>query len=252
MDIAALAGNRLHYANPSIAIEGNHFVIHLGKQLLFYFTFDMLTCLILVVRVYPFTALTDLNVADAPAHLHSCISRKVYHQFEFDGINAADNNDEPSTDEDEDDTFPNAQPQRPQPQPRRSSRLLQGASSSLANAASSSSLSPTTLGSTLSSDTRATGLQRGLSLSSLSTLPLAIWQTPWVPRVGRYNGLFSLVGSLTQERVYEVATSGAVAELEVHGPNAAAMAKTFMDMIGHAMEVGDFTDILAPERIFIV
>jgi hypothetical protein len=203
------------------------------------------------VRVYPFSALTDLNIADAPARLHSCISRKVYHRFAFDGINATNSSDEPSSDEDEEGTFPDIQPQ-----PRRSPRLPGAASTLVANSTTSSSgqtssLLPATPASILSSNTQTTGLQRGLSLSSLSTLPSAIWQTPWAPPVGRYNGLFSL-GSLNRERIYEVATSGVVAELEVRGPNAAAMAKTFMAMLGRAAEAGDFTDILAPERTFVV
>ena len=31
MNIVALTGNQLHYAIPSLAIEGNNFVIHLSK-----------------------------------------------------------------------------------------------------------------------------------------------------------------------------------------------------------------------------
>ena len=188
--------------------------------------------------VYSFNALTDLNVTDAPACLHSCISQKVYHWFAFDGINVTNSSDEPSSDEEEDSTF--------LPQPHRSPRLPAASSSG-----QMSTFLSTTSTSTLSSITQTTGLQRGLSLSSLSTLPSALWRTLWVPPVSCYNGVFSLESPI-RDCIYEVATSGAETELEVCGPNTTVMAKTFMTMLGHAVEARDFPDILTPERTFIV
>jgi len=86
----------------------------------------------------------------------------------------------------------------------------------------------------------------------LSILPSATWKAPCVPPAGRYNGSFSF-GSLT-EQVYGITTNGGIAseELEVCGPTIEDMAMTFTNMLGCAVDSGDFTNILSPECLFLM
>ena len=239
--IGDLAANQMHYAVPSITIEGNQFIIHLGNS---YILLE-LNCTYktyIVVRTYPVTALTSLDPS-LPARLHSCISRKLFFHFEVDAVcSEANDEEEPSSDEDET-PVPNLD------QPRHSERLAQ-----LAHGNTSSShplVGEPRPGQDSGSNTATAPLQRGLSISSLYSLLALIWQSQWVPSVGRHARLFSL-DSLTA-CVYEVATSGEPPEtLDLRGPNIRTIASIFKGLLGDTIDNNDFTKILSPVRSFLM
>jgi hypothetical protein len=95
------------------------------------------------------------------------------------------------------------------------------------------------------------GLQWDTSLSSFSSLLPHIWDTTWVPTVSQYHGLFS--AQPMAETVYELASRGAtLISLDVHTQDITGLALSFKEMIGQAVDAGDFTNILAPEGGFIM
>jgi hypothetical protein len=172
------------------------------------------------------------------ARPHTCISRKVYHQFKYDGIGSNDRAKVPSSDEEEMPLIINTP----------------NASSSSSSGSRTAANPPTQLPnrSHLSATSSAPPLQRNTSLSSILALPPVIWTTPWVaPQVRRYASLFAS-GSFTEE-IYEAATSGSIPEeLEVRSVDVVTMAAAFKKMLGDAADNGDFTDVLSPTRSFLM
>jgi hypothetical protein len=94
-------------------------------------------------------------------------------------------------------------------------------------------------------------LQRLPSVSSASYLPSQIWNVPWVPTVGRYVGLFS--PELLAESVYDVATHGSsLPKLEIRGKDVADLVISFKELLRQAAAQGDFTEVLSPDRSFLM
>jgi hypothetical protein len=196
------------------------------------------------VRVYPLLATAALSDADTVPRVHSCVSRKIYSVFGLDGAtsNVENNGSDTSDSGDEDPSANLAQPTAII-QPRRSSRLGQPQAGP---SAMNRSQSPTR---SFGSSTR--GLQRDASLSSFSFLPPRIWDTTWVPTVSHYHEFFS--AQQMSETLYELASQGATSNsLEVRAQDVAGLALSFKEMIGQAVDAGDFTNILAPERAFLM
>lgn len=73
----------------------------------------------------------------------------------------------------------------------------------------------------------------------------------WVPSGGRLTG-FSSVDTLLED-VYNAATRATNWDhLEIRGPDINCLTATFKEMIGDAAESGDFTNVLAPRRLFVM
>jgi hypothetical protein len=197
-----------------------------------------------VVRVYPLLATAALSDADTAPRVHSCVSRKIYSVFGLDGATSNVENNDTSDSGDED---PSSSANLAHPtaaiQLRRSSRRGQPQAGP---SATNRSQSPTR-----SFGSSARGLQRDTSLSSFSFLPPRIWDTSWVPTVSQYHGFFS--AQPMAETVYELASQGATSiSLDVRAQDVAGLALSFKEMIGQAVDAGDFTNILAPERGFVM
>jgi hypothetical protein len=195
------------------------------------------------VRVYPLLATAALSDADTVPRVHSCVSRKFYSVFGLDGATSNVENSGGDT-SDSGDEDPSANPQTtPIIQPRRSSRLGQPQAGP---SAVNRSQSPTR---SFGLSTR--GLQREASLLSFSFLPPRIWDTTWVPTISHYHDFFS--AQQMSETFYELASQGAASNsFEVRAQDVAGLALSFKEMIGQAVDAGDFTTILAPERTFFV
>lgn len=202
------------------------------------------------MRVYPFSAITSIGDGDLTPRRHTCISRKFYSKFAVDGLdNMGDDIDEASSDDDDNNgvrqhqsgSSTSRQPFALQP----SSSLVVSPPTPHSEVDISSSVPSSSLA--VASNT----LQRNPSVSTLLSLPPTIWTALWVPRTGRYSGLFS-VQDLT-DCVYEAAVdSQDPPELEVRGPTVAALATQFRKILAQAVDNGDFTDVLSPERKFIM
>lgn len=55
------------------------------------------------------------------------------------------------------------------------------------------------------------------------------------------------------EEVCDAATSGVdFDDLEIRGNEISTLARTFKAMLGDAAEAGDFTDVLSPNRSFVM
>jgi hypothetical protein len=101
-----------------------------------------------------------------------------------------------------------------------------------------------------SSSGTAAALQRNSSLS-LDDVPAAIWTTDWVPIEGRHAGLYSAETLL--DNVCSAANSGIIGDdLEVRGPDVGSLTAKFKAMLGDAVDSGDFTSVLSPERSFVM
>jgi hypothetical protein len=93
-------------------------------------------------------------------------------------------------------------------------------------------------------------LQRNSSLS-LDNVLAVIWTTEWVPIEGHHAGLYSLETLL--ENVCSAANSGIIwDDLEVCGPDIKGLVAKFKAMLGDAVDSGDFTSVLSPERSFVM
>jgi hypothetical protein len=183
-----------------------------------------------VVRQYPLTATTSFDEGE-PVAPHTCIAKKVYGPF-----SQSEGSDDDSQSSSDEETPLNRQPAVAS-HLRRSPRLVQNHPV----ARSSSTVIPT------SAVTMPTSLQRSDSHQTISTYPAAIWQVPWIPPNGAY------VGRVAQDNfpgsVYEIATDGISPEvLDISGDDVEDLAAKLKLKIGDAVDHGDFTDLLSPER----
>jgi hypothetical protein len=72
-----------------------------------------------------------------------------------------------------------------------------------------------------------------------------------VATIAQRHGPFS--AALMAEAVYELASQGSTSlDLNVRGEDVAGLVLSFKKMIGEAVDAGDFTHILSPERSFIM
>jgi hypothetical protein len=182
-----------------------------------------------------------------PSQAHSCLSRKIYTLFVRDG-EFGSNTEDISSDEEElqqaaistqqSVSSPNAPSS---PASNRQLIMLPGRNISPPSAATSAIAVST-------SSRTAAALQRNSSLS-LDDIPPAIWTTEWVPIEGRHTGLYSIETLL--ETVCGAANSGIIwVDLEVRGPDVRSLAAQFKAMLGDAVDSGDFSSVLSPERSF--
>jgi hypothetical protein len=178
-----------------------------------------------------------------PPRAHTCISRKLYTQFLHDGPNIENGNDEitSSSSSDDDDIGP----------------IQVGASSTCRSRSRPSRLATPPITATRhreatppSNVNTTLHLQRTQTLPSVSTfLPSSIWKVPFVPRAGRYSGVFDFDD--IAEDAYEAATRGVTVDsLEVRGANVKGLVTAFSQLLADAVKEGDFTHLLTPERHF--
>lgn len=177
----------------------------------------------LVVQAYPLVALVDFQVPGSIPRLHTCISRKVYHMFSFDGIGAPDSTGDVSSSEDEE--MPLVQPQ-----------ILSSSDAGPSHSSTTTTSAPAPLQRTL----------------SMITLPPAIWTAPWVaPPFRRYADVFA--SDTIAQNIYEEASRDTVAEdLDIRSTDVATVADMFKTLLGDAVDKGDFTDILSPNRTLLM
>lgn len=173
-----------------------------------------------------------------PSRAHSCLSRKIYALFVRDG-EFGSNAEDISSDEEESQQTPSSHASNRQPIVSPGRNISPSSAATPAIAASTSSRT-------------AAALQRNSSFS-LDGIPPAIWTTQWVPIESRHTGLHSIdIGTLL-ESVCSAANNGIVwVDLEVSGPDVASLAAQFKTMLGDAVDSGDFTSILLPERSFVM
>lgn len=180
--------------------------------------------------------MTDLHVPGASSRLHTCISRKIYHLFSFDGIGTPDSADNVSSSEDEE------MPLVGLHGIIRNQEPSQGSSSRNANPPGPHHLSTTTT---------SAPLQRTLSLSTI-TFPPTIWQAPWIASpFRRYASVFA--SDSVAQNIYEAASRDTIAEeLDIRSTDVNMVAAMFKTLLGDAVEKEDFTDILSPNRTFLM
>ena len=94
-------------------------------------------------------------------------------------------------------------------------------------------------------------MQRSSSVSTITSVPSAIWKERWVPTTGPYLGLgLSSLENISDD-VYEAATSGRTMEaLEVRALDMAGLVDAFKNILADAVMSGDFTQVLSTERGF--
>lgn len=189
--------------------------------------------------MYPFSATTDLHIHSSSTRLHTCISRKIYHLFAFDGVGVPDSTVDVSSSEDEEMPLANA-PLRIITSDRGSSQ--ESSSSRDANLPGPSRLSTTTV-------TTPAPLQCTLLMI---TLPSAIWMVPWVaPPFRRYANIFG--SDKIAQNIYKAALRDTIAEdLDICSTDVISVADMFKTLIRDAIEKGDFTDILSPSCTFFM
>ena len=95
-------------------------------------------------------------------------------------------------------------------------------------------------------------LRPGGSFASLSLLPPKIWDSVWVSSPGLYWGQLSSLQPRA-ERAYRLAAGDDRGNgLHLTGRSIAALADEFKSLLGDAAEHGDFTEILHPNRSFVM
>jgi hypothetical protein len=94
-----------------------------------------------------------------------------------------------------------------------------------------------------------TTLQRSGSLSTIASLPGAIWKAEWSPPVGRYMGR---VDPDNYPRcVYEIANDVEdLGETKFSGPNIKELASRLKTAIAHAVDCGDFSSFFGSEHLY--
>ena len=198
--------------------------------------------------------------SDDVAHLHTCSSTKTYFRFPRDHAGGdLDHINEPSSDEgdnteEEPKVLHQVQSARrlhwpPQvssradcfaPPPSPSSPMRHTSIPTINSFSGSTPTAPTD------------PLRPGGSFASLSSLPPKIWDSVWVSSPGRYQGQLS---SLQQraEQAYRLAAGDDRGDgLHLTGRSIATLADEFKSLLGDAAERGDFTEILHPNRSFVM
>lgn len=86
----------------------------------------------------------------------------------------------------------------------------------------------------------------------MSMLLSSIWTQEFNPSSRCYDSIFDASKPIVKQ-VYELATSGSeIHELDIWGATADAMAVELQVLLEHAANKGDFTEVLSPQRIFIM
>jgi hypothetical protein len=235
--ISDLANDHNRFANPTLCIEGSRLVVNASESL------EIIPVMLLspevhsyvaVVRLYPVTVTASLSQHDANPRIHTCLSRKVYAKFGFDSPNGFRETQNLSSDEEDDSDVPSSANHQ------RSWRLRPDPTAGTSST-SNVSRQPATATSAVP--------QRSSSISTIASVPSAIWKERWVPRTGPYSGRVSLEN--ISDDVYEAATSGLLAEeLDVRAPDMAGLVAAFRNILADAAMSGDFTQVLSTERSF--
>jgi hypothetical protein len=198
-----------------------------------------------VVRTYPLIGTTTFNPND-PSHPHTCLSRKIYALFVLDG-EFGRTDEIASSDDDGENRVAG---------PSRRSLRLQTASSGSTSRRSPQptipepSTSSTSAAAAVTPSQITATLQRNSSIASIDAPP-SIWTSDWVPTEGRHVGLFSVETLL--EDVCNAATSGVQwDDLEIRDTDVAGIAAKLKMLLYNAAEIGDYTNILSPERSLVM
>jgi hypothetical protein len=202
--------------------------------------------MITVVRTYPLTGTMSFN-SDSPSRPHTCFSRKIYALFVLDGEFGSPDEQVSSDDDSQDQLVGSSRACRSLCLRTLSSRVnSRHARQPTPPMSSISSTSPAAISSPQISAT----LQRNSSITSIDAPP-SIWTSDWVPTEGRHVGLFYAETLL--ENVCGAATSGVQPDdLEIRDTDVGGIAAQLKAMLNDAAEKEDFTDILSPDRSFVM
>lgn len=86
--------------------------------------------------------------------------------------------------------------------------------------------------------------------ASLNHLPPTLWSQPWTPS---FNHNQMLTVNDLPNGVFDAATDNSiVSDFHVRGSSMTDLIQAFVTKIESALETGDFTDILTPDREFIM
>lgn len=213
-----------------------------------------------VIRSYPVIVTAMLSPSDTVPRIHTCITKKVSSIFGEDGYVKNEDSEDYEGDTSDDDDIPDEIHRRsPTPMPTSTSAPPTGPRPPTPGLRRSSrlQLDPAALQTRTSTfPESSSSLQRYPSMSTLPPCPSSIWSSRWTPGRGRYEGLFS--PELLAEIVYDAAaenTSASALErdgLEVRGRDITDLAVSFSNILGDAAKAGDFTNVLAAERSFLM
>jgi len=193
---------------------------------------------------------------DHAPRLHTCISDKIYFLFGLDGT--IGNPDYDGDTSDKEDSTPLALSSTPAVASTAIAAAVStaampsvGTTRSTAATASTAVTRSTATSATAGTPNVPSALQRLPSVSTLSFLPPQIWDVDWTPAVGRYEQMFS--PELMAEVVYVLATDDVpTPPFEVRGKDAADLVVSFRKLLGQAAAWEDFTNILSPNRSFLL
>ena len=90
-----------------------------------------------------------------------------------------------------------------------------------------------------------------LFISTITSVPSAIWKEQWVPTMRPYLGLSLSSLENISDDVFEIATSGRTMEaFEVHALDMAGLVDAFKNILADAVMSGNFTQVPSTERGF--
>ena len=186
------------------------------------------------------------------ACLHTCLPVKTYFRFAQDHVDGSGSQINVPSSNEEDDTKDEADvhhlPWSSQGPchvicfvtPLSPSAHIHHTSISTANSSGSTSITPTTC------------LWPDGSFLSLSLLPPKIWGSSWVLSPGHYMGQLSSIQPRAEQAYGLAADDNHGDGLHLTGQSITALVAGFKTLLGDAAECGDFTDILHPNRSFVM
>ena len=191
----------------------------------------------IAIQEFPVTLMTTMDPDNNIAHLHTCLSHKIYCIFTEDTHSTIIN--ELSSDKDEENEVKLDNHNHWSQHIVTSPHALLHDSSMIVNP-------PTSL------VIHSNPLQRGTSLATMMMLPSTICEQECSPSTRCHNGMFVGGGSIVEE-VYKLATSGSsMFELDLQRPMVPAIAVKFWGLLEHAAHKTDFTEVLSPHRSFLM
>ena len=128
-------------------------------------------------------------------------------------------------------------------------------SSSTPTSTSTSTLTPTSTSAPAHralNDVPVNPLQPSRTFDLLESVPSKPWSTNWTPTPGCYSGIIT-PQELKVEQVYMFAMEGSQDNgLHISSRSLGALADKFRELLSNAAEYADFTEVLQPERSFVM
>ena len=186
------------------------------------------------------------------ARPHTCLSVKTYFRFAWDHADGSGSQIDVPSSNGEDDTEDETDVRRLPRSSQGPSRVVRFVTPLSPSAPIPHTSVPTANSSGSTSITPTTRLRSDGSFPSLSLLPPKIWGSSWVPSPGRYMGQLSSIRPRAEQAYGLAADDNRGDGLHLTGQSITALAAGFKTLLGDAAERGDFTDILHPNRSFVM